>query len=154
MSAAKKSVSTSTTAHTKMSKRRSPPREPKAALPGRAAGKSIGLERSERSRRPSAGFGDAPHPEKTHASVEWIFAVCRVRLRGHDLAALQQFVECQRTDPPAAAAVVQRFLLCAPASNLLCFGGDHMTVESVVGHAEIAQRGLQPALEGLVPAAR
>lgn len=52
--------------------------------------------------------------------------------------------------PLATREFLQRFLLCAPANKLLCFGGDYMTVESVVGHAEIARRGLQSALESLV----
>jgi hypothetical protein len=37
-----------------------------------------------------------------------------------------------------------------PATKLLCFGGDYVTVENVVGHAELARRGLQSSLEGLV----
>jgi hypothetical protein len=45
---------------------------------------------------------------------------------------------------------VQRFLTTVPANKLLCFGGDCLVVENVVGHAEIARRGLQAALEHLV----
>jgi len=52
--------------------------------------------------------------------------------------------------PLATVDFVQRFLTTAPASKLLCFGGDYCTVENVVGHAELARRGLQSALEGLV----
>jgi hypothetical protein len=52
--------------------------------------------------------------------------------------------------PRSAVDFVQRFLTTVPATKLLCFGGDMVTVESVVGHAEIARRGLQAALEGLV----
>jgi predicted TIM-barrel fold metal-dependent hydrolase len=52
--------------------------------------------------------------------------------------------------PRSAVDFVQRFLTTVPANKLLCFGGDVVTVESVVGHAEIARRGLQSALEGLV----
>ena len=37
-----------------------------------------------------------------------------------------------------------------PATKLLCFGADYLTVENVVGHAELAPRVLQRALEGLV----
>jgi hypothetical protein len=54
--------------------------------------------------------------------------------------------------PFAAVDFVQRFLTSVPANKLLCFGGDYLVVESVVGHAEIARRGLQAALEGLVRA--
>ena len=44
----------------------------------------------------------------------------------------------------------QRFLTTVPATKLLCFGADYLTVENVVGHAELARRGLQRALEGSV----
>jgi hypothetical protein len=52
--------------------------------------------------------------------------------------------------PRSTVDFVQRFLTTVPATKLLCFGGDMIAVESVVGHAEIARRGLQAALEGLV----
>lgn len=52
--------------------------------------------------------------------------------------------------PLATIEFVRRFLTTAPASKLLCFGGDYLTVETVVGHAELARRGLAAALESLV----
>ena len=52
--------------------------------------------------------------------------------------------------PMATTDFVQRFLTTVPYTKLLCFGGDYLTVENVVGHAELARRGLQSALEGLV----
>ena len=52
--------------------------------------------------------------------------------------------------PRSACDFVQRFLTTVPATKLLCFGADYLTVENVVGHAELARRGLQRALEGLV----
>jgi hypothetical protein len=52
--------------------------------------------------------------------------------------------------PISTCEFVQRFLTTAPATKLLCFGGDYSTIENVVGHAEIARRGLQVALESLV----
>jgi len=52
--------------------------------------------------------------------------------------------------PIATAEFARRFLTTVPASKLLCFGGDYMTVETVVGHAELARRGLQATLERLV----
>jgi uncharacterized protein len=52
--------------------------------------------------------------------------------------------------PLATGEFVERFITTAPASKLLCFGGDYVTVETVVGHAEVARRGLQDALERLV----
>jgi predicted TIM-barrel fold metal-dependent hydrolase len=53
-------------------------------------------------------------------------------------------------NPAATARFVQEFLLAAPASKLLTFGGDYATIEPVVGHAAIARRGLALALDGLV----
>jgi uncharacterized protein len=52
--------------------------------------------------------------------------------------------------PRSTCEFVQRFLTSVPATKLLCFGADYLTVENVVGHAELARRGLQRALEGLV----
>jgi len=37
-----------------------------------------------------------------------------------------------------------------PANKLLGFGADYQTVENVVGHAELARRGLERALQSLV----
>jgi hypothetical protein len=52
--------------------------------------------------------------------------------------------------PRSACDFLQRFLTTVPATKLLCFGADYLTVENVVGHAELARRGLQHALEDLV----
>jgi hypothetical protein len=52
--------------------------------------------------------------------------------------------------PLATRDFLERALTTLPATKLLCFGGDYMAVECVVGHAEIARRGLQGALERLV----
>lgn len=52
--------------------------------------------------------------------------------------------------PLATADFVQRFLTTVPATKLLTFGADYLAVENVVGHAELARRGLQSALAGLV----
>jgi uncharacterized protein len=52
--------------------------------------------------------------------------------------------------PRSTCDFVQRFLTTVPATKLLCFGADYLTVENVVGHAELARRGLRSALEGLV----
>ncbi len=54
--------------------------------------------------------------------------------------------------PWSTTDFVCRFLTTAPATKLLCFGGDYATVETIVGHAEIARRGLETALERLVHA--
>ena len=52
-------------------------------------------------------------------------------------------------NPAAATRFVQEFLVAAPASKLLTFGGDYMPVELVPGHARIARMGIARALEGL-----
>lgn len=52
--------------------------------------------------------------------------------------------------PRSTTDFVQRFLTTVPANKLLCFGGDTMVVETVVGHAALARRGLATALDGLV----
>lgn len=49
-------------------------------------------------------------------------------------------------NPAASVRFVREFLLAAPASKLLTFGGDYATVEPVAGHAAIARRGLERAL--------
>ncbi|MFZ2049503.1 MAG: amidohydrolase family protein [Solirubrobacteraceae bacterium] len=48
--------------------------------------------------------------------------------------------------PLATREFLERALTSIPANKLLCFGGDYLVVENVVGHAEIARRGLQAAL--------
>lgn len=52
--------------------------------------------------------------------------------------------------PLATVEFVQRFLTSASASKLLAFGGDYLAVESVVGHAALARKGLVTALSTLV----
>lgn len=52
-------------------------------------------------------------------------------------------------DPAAATRFLEEFLVAAPASKLLSFGGDYMPVELVPGHARIARMGIARALERL-----
>lgn len=52
--------------------------------------------------------------------------------------------------PMATVRFLREFLTAAPWNKLLTFGGDYHCVENVVGHAEIARRGLVQALSGLV----
>jgi predicted TIM-barrel fold metal-dependent hydrolase len=52
--------------------------------------------------------------------------------------------------PVATRSFVARFLSTVPASKLLCFGGDYLVAENVVGHAALARAGLRGALEDLV----
>ena len=40
--------------------------------------------------------------------------------------------------------------MAAPASKVLCFGGDYIPVENIVGHAALARQELGRALEELV----
>ena len=53
-------------------------------------------------------------------------------------------------DPIASRAFLKRFLVSAPASKVLCFGGDYIPVENIVGHASLARRELARTLEELV----
>lgn len=53
-------------------------------------------------------------------------------------------------NPGAAVRFVKEFLLGAPANKLFTFGGDYNRIELVVGHAEVARRGLAQALRELV----
>lgn len=48
--------------------------------------------------------------------------------------------------PRATRRFVGDMLTSAPATKLLCFGGDYSAVESVIGHAQLARRGLVGAL--------
>jgi predicted TIM-barrel fold metal-dependent hydrolase len=52
--------------------------------------------------------------------------------------------------PRSAADFLERFLTTVPATKLLGFGADYQTVENVVGHAELARRGLERALRRLI----
>lgn len=53
-------------------------------------------------------------------------------------------------NPSASVRFVKEFLMAAPSSKLLTFGGDYVTVEMVPGHAAIARQGLAQALSELV----
>jgi predicted TIM-barrel fold metal-dependent hydrolase len=53
-------------------------------------------------------------------------------------------------DPLATRTFLKRYLVSAPASKVLCFGGDYIPVENVVGHAMLARRELARTLEELV----
>lgn len=53
-------------------------------------------------------------------------------------------------NPAAGVRFVREFLLAAPASKLLTFGGDYIPVESVYGHSRIARKGLHQALSSLI----
>lgn len=52
--------------------------------------------------------------------------------------------------PHATVELVRRWVGAAPVNKLLCFGGDYIVAENVVGHAELARRGLHLALTSLV----
>ncbi len=52
-------------------------------------------------------------------------------------------------DPVAATRFLEEFLMAAPASKLLTFGGDYMPVELVPGHARVARMGIARALARL-----
>ena len=52
-------------------------------------------------------------------------------------------------NPAAATRFLEEFLVAAPSSKLLSFGGDYMPVELVPGHARIARAGIARALANL-----
>lgn len=52
-------------------------------------------------------------------------------------------------DPVASRTFLKRFLVAAPSSKVLCFGGDYIPVENIVGHARMARRELARALSEL-----
>lgn len=53
-------------------------------------------------------------------------------------------------NPVAAKDFLKKYLVTAPANKILCFGGDYIPVEPVVGHALIARQGITQALTELV----
>lgn len=53
-------------------------------------------------------------------------------------------------NPVASVRFLKEFLLAAPASKVLTFGGDYGVVEMVPGHARIARRGIAQSLSELV----
>lgn len=53
-------------------------------------------------------------------------------------------------NPAAGVRFVREFLMAAPHTKLLTFGGDYGPVEMVPGHAAIARKGLTQAIRSLV----
>ncbi len=53
-------------------------------------------------------------------------------------------------NPIAAKDFLKKYLVTAPANKILTFGGDYIPVETVLGHATIARRGIALALSELV----
>ncbi len=53
-------------------------------------------------------------------------------------------------NPEASIRFLKEFLTAAPANRVFTFGGDYRMVETVVGHAEIARRGIAQVLSELV----
>ena len=52
--------------------------------------------------------------------------------------------------PVASTNFLKQYLVTAPANKVLTFGGDYVPVEPVVGHVELARKGIVVALAGLV----
>jgi len=52
--------------------------------------------------------------------------------------------------PVTATRFLMQYLVTAPANKVATFGGDHIPVEPVVGHAALARRGITVALSQLV----
>ena len=53
-------------------------------------------------------------------------------------------------NPAASVRFLKEFLMAAPANKVFTFGGDYRMVETVVGHAAIARRGIAQVLAELV----
>lgn len=53
-------------------------------------------------------------------------------------------------NPAATVRFVKEFLMAAPVSKLLTFGGDYIPVEPIYGHSRIARLGLAQAVTELV----
>ena len=53
-------------------------------------------------------------------------------------------------NPIASKDFLKKYLMTAPANKVLCFGGDYLYVEPVVGHARLARQGIALALSELV----
>lgn len=53
-------------------------------------------------------------------------------------------------NPLASTRFVKEFIAAAPANKLFTFGGDYFFVENIVGHAQIARRGIASAISDLV----
>lgn len=52
--------------------------------------------------------------------------------------------------PVAGVNFLKQYLVTAPTNKVLTFGGDYIPVEPVIGHVELARRGIAQALSGLV----
>lgn len=52
--------------------------------------------------------------------------------------------------PVAGVNFLKQYLVTAPANKVLTFGGDYIPVEPVVGHVDLARKGIGLALAGLV----
>lgn len=53
-------------------------------------------------------------------------------------------------NPAASVRFLKEFLMAVPATKIFTFGGDHVAVEPVYGHALIARQGIARALSELV----
>jgi predicted TIM-barrel fold metal-dependent hydrolase len=51
--------------------------------------------------------------------------------------------------PVAAVNFLKQYLVTAPANKVFAFGGDYRAIEPVIGHAEIARRGIVQTLSEL-----
>jgi hypothetical protein len=52
--------------------------------------------------------------------------------------------------PVASVNFLKQYLVTAPLNKLLTFGGDYIPVEPVIGHIDLARRGITLSLAGLV----
>jgi predicted TIM-barrel fold metal-dependent hydrolase len=52
--------------------------------------------------------------------------------------------------PVASVNFLRQYLVTAPSNKILTFGGDYIPVEPVLGHVDLARRGIAASLAGLV----
>ncbi len=52
--------------------------------------------------------------------------------------------------PVASVNFLKQYLVTAPTNKVLTFGGDYIPVEPVIGHVDLARRGIVQSLAGLV----
>lgn len=53
-------------------------------------------------------------------------------------------------NPMASIDFLKKYILMSPLNKLLVFGGDDVYIENLIGHAELARKGISTALSELV----
>lgn len=93
---------------------------------------------------------DFPHTPFVIMHITYPYQEEAIALAKHYTNAYVDLCWAWIINPLACVRFVKEFLTAAPASKLFSFGGDYVTVETVVGHSEVARRGLYQALRELI----